>query len=115
MVMSATSRPDPSSDGPQTPSDGLELLDWRRRIAELYARVRTTDPLAAWQEWRSVRDKLFRHHSQSPIELQDRAEFVGLPYFPYDPSFRFLVDIGEPQSRAPVTMGVGGDGEVCLH
>jgi uncharacterized protein (DUF1684 family) len=90
-------------------------LDWRRRIAELYARVRTTDPLTAWQEWRSVRDELFRHHSQSPIEPQDRAEFVNLPYYSYDPSYRFLVDLGKPASRATIIMDAGRDGEMHLY
>jgi hypothetical protein len=90
-------------------------LDWRRRIAGLYARVRAADPLAAWQEWRSVRDELFRHHSQSPLEHKNRREFLGLSYFPYDPSLRFLVDLEETPSQATITMDAGRDGEVHLH
>jgi uncharacterized protein (DUF1684 family) len=110
-----SSSSDTSPEGLHTSLREFELCDWRRRIAELYALVRAAEPLAGWQQWRTERDRLFRHHSQSPIEPQARAEFVGLPYFPYDPSYRFLVDVGEPQNRATITMEVGSDGEVRLY
>jgi uncharacterized protein (DUF1684 family) len=77
--------------------------------------VRAAEPLAGWQRWRSVRDELFSHHSQSPILPEQRTGFAGLPYFPYDPSLRFLVELGQPQNRATITMEVGSDGEVRLH
>ena len=38
--------------------DHLGLANWRRRIADLYAEVRSTaanDPEAAWERWRGVR------------------------------------------------------------
>jgi uncharacterized protein len=110
-----SSSSDTSLERLHTPLREFELCDWRRRIAELYALVRVTKPPAGWQQWCTERDRLFRHHSQSPIELHDREEFESLPYFPYNPSLRFLVDIGEPQNRATITMEVGGDGEVRLH
>ncbi len=45
----------------------LDLLDWKRRIFELYAEVRAADdPRAGWERWRAVRDELFRDHPQSP-------------------------------------------------
>ena len=40
--------------------DQLDLLDWKRRVAELYAEVRATDdPAAGWARWRDVRTELF--------------------------------------------------------
>src|SRR5689334_7509455 len=48
----------------------LELADWRRRVARLYADVRflhVDDPVAAWQHWRSEREELYRNHPQSPV------------------------------------------------
>lgn len=67
----------------------LELLDWRRRIAELYAEIRSTDkPEDAWQLWRSRRQELFATHPQSPIPLARRATFDGPHYFDYDASYR---------------------------
>ena len=48
--------------------DELTLLDWKRRIFELYAEMRADrDPEHAWQRWRETRDELFRAHPQSPI------------------------------------------------
>ncbi|HJR45249.1 MAG TPA: DUF1684 domain-containing protein [Actinomycetota bacterium] len=67
----------------------LDLLDWRRRIAELYARVRVeNDPARGWTLWRETRDRMFRTHPQSPLATQARASFAGLAYFDYDPRWR---------------------------
>jgi uncharacterized protein (DUF1684 family) len=93
----------------------IALWEWRRRIAELYATVRATEPLAAWQQWCLVRDDLFCHHSQSPIPLQQRTHFGGIHYFPYDPTLRYLLELGEPEIHEPQRMDVGRDGEVNLY
>jgi uncharacterized protein (DUF1684 family) len=72
--------------------DLLDLLDWKRRILELYAEVRATaaagSPEAAWKRWRVVRDDLFRTHPQSPVPEAERGAYPGVPLFPYDPAFR---------------------------
>jgi len=93
-------------------SGELELLDWRRQVAELYAAVRAeTDPRHGHQLWRAGRDRLFRSHPQSPLPDQDRLRETGLPYWPYDPALRFELPL-RPASNAgrrlPVT---GGDEE----
>jgi uncharacterized protein (DUF1684 family) len=45
----------------------LELLDWRRRVADLYAAVRSADdPAWAHDLWRRTRDELFATHPASP-------------------------------------------------
>jgi uncharacterized protein len=88
----------------------LELAQWRRQTAEMYAAVRQrseTDPALAWEEFRRRRDEMFRAHPQSPLELEARASFVGLRYFPYDPAWRFHVPITPIQ-------GHGEDVEVVL-
>lgn len=69
----------------------LELADWRRRIADLYADVRraaATDPRAAWDRWRTAREALFREHPQSPVPLDRRRGFRAA-HFDYDPRWRF--------------------------
>ena len=69
----------------------LDLLDWRRRTAELWARWRTeavTDPAAATAAFRTARDALFREHPQSPLPPVARAMFPGLAYWPYDTAWR---------------------------
>ena len=81
--------------------DALDLLDWKRRIFELYAEVRSaSDPQAAWTRWREVRDELYGSHPQTPVAPGARASFGGVDYFPYDPELRFLADVEEavPQS-----------------
>ena len=46
----------------------LDLLDWKRRVFDLYREVRLEpDPEAAWRRWRAVRDELFATHPQSPL------------------------------------------------
>lgn len=71
----------------RTVSEHLELLDYRRRVAGFYARVRGSDPTEeTWRRWRAERDDLFGSHPQSPIE--DRGAFDSLPFFDYHPGYR---------------------------
>ena len=89
---------------PDPTADLLSLLDWRRRIADLYARVRADpDHEGAWRAWRDVRDELFSRHPQSPLDPSLRAGFSGLSYFDYDPAARVLASV---ESSEPVTVGV---------
>ncbi|AWN22288.1 hypothetical protein DKM44_02745 [Deinococcus irradiatisoli] len=70
----------------------LTLLDWRRRLNDLYAEVRRLhphDPPAAHAHWQAVRNDLFRHHPQSPLPPDGRRGFTALPVWPYDPAFAF--------------------------
>lgn len=78
----------------------LDLLDWRRRIFELYRSVRSVqDPVAAWQRWRDTRDELFATHPQSPLAPEHRQSFSGLSYFDYDPAFRVVADTAPTEGR----------------
>jgi hypothetical protein len=68
-------------------SQTLDLWDYRRRVFDIYDKVRGSSPdEPTWLAWRVARDRLFREHSQSPIE--DRESFTGLNYFAYDPDWR---------------------------
>ncbi len=71
------------------PRATLALWEYRRLVADLYAEVRALPPQAGWRRWRRVRDELFRHHPQSPLDDAGRERFDGLGYFPYDPAMRF--------------------------
>jgi uncharacterized protein (DUF1684 family) len=74
--------------------DLLDLLDWKRRVFELYAEIRSTaQPRKAWQRWRDVRSELYRTHPQSPVPAERRGSFAGPEYFPYDPELRVLADV----------------------
>jgi uncharacterized protein (DUF1684 family) len=79
----------------------LDLLDWKRRVGELYADVRATpDPEEAWQHWRAVRDELFPTHPQSPLAAEARERFAGLAYFPYDVALRVLANVEPAEDEA---------------
>lgn len=70
----------------------LDLLDYRRRVIEMYDEVRSlreSDPRAAHRLWREGRDDLFRTHPQSALPASERAAFRGLRYHEYDPAFVF--------------------------
>jgi hypothetical protein len=89
----------------------LTLLDWRRRVARLYAEVRAEpDTAAAHEHWRRTRDDLLRTHPGSPIPEPARASYPGAPVAPYDPLLRFdvAVDTGVPAERMKVPTGTDG-------
>ena len=93
----------------------LTLLDWRRRVADLYAAVRATDdPEAGWSAWQAGRSALIADHRDSPLGAAARAAFTGLPVAPYDPALRFLAPVDtevEPERREVPT---AADGIVVL-
>ena len=78
----------------------LELLDWKRRVFELYAEVRALEPRAGWERWRAVREELFRDHPQSPS-----PGYTALAYYDYDPAWRFVAEV-EPAE--PETLEIAG-------
>ena len=94
----------PSTPAPEVgEADLLDLLDWKRRVFEVYGAVRSAlDPRAAWQHWRETRDELVRMHPQSPLPVDRRESFPGLPYFEYDPRARVLAEVrpSEPETLA---------------
>jgi len=76
-------------------TDEEGLLDYRRSVAALYARVRqpNLDAAESCQRFRQERDALFRSHPQSALSNEQKADFRGLRYYDYNPAFRFLLPI----------------------
>ncbi len=98
-------------------SDGmsLSLLDWRRRVAGLYAAARTAaDPESGWRAWRDGRDELFAAHPDSPLDLATRQRFAGLPFGGYDPAVRFEAVV-EPAPPRRLDLPTADDGLVPLE
>ena len=92
----------------------LTLLDWRRRVSELYAVVREmseTDPGRAHENWRAGRDALFATHPESPLTAAALNTFTGLPVAPYDPAYRFDVPV-HPAAPEAFEAATGSDGLV---
>jgi uncharacterized protein (DUF1684 family) len=106
---------------PADPGTDLQLADWRRRIAELYAEVRTLaadDPEAAWKHWVETRERLYRTHSQSPVPPVDRPSFRARQW-PYDPRLRFEVVVElepppEPGAPRPLPLALPNSGDDAL-
>jgi uncharacterized protein (DUF1684 family) len=94
---------DPAGADPATPEARLQLADWRRRVAALYAEVRAmavTDPAIAHAHWRAVRELLFRTHAQSPVPPDQRGTFAAR-HFEHDPRLRFHVTLDAAPAADP--------------
>jgi uncharacterized protein (DUF1684 family) len=86
----------------------LTLLDWKRRILELYEEIRhDPEPERGWRRWRETRDELFRSHPQTPLPPERLDSFDGVPYYDYDPALRVLavVEASEREQRHIATSG----------
>ena len=97
-------------------STELELASWRRLVAELYAAVRAQDdPRRGHELWRHGRDELFRNHPQSPLPPGDPLRTTGVPYWPYDPRFRFDVPLLEASKASQAGQNVPtSEGETAM-
>jgi hypothetical protein len=76
-------------------TDYLDLMDYRRRVAELYAWLRQEEqsPEARLLEFRRRRDDLFTSHPQSALSAEQKSFFAGLHYYPYNPHMRFALEV----------------------
>ena len=82
----------------------LDLVDWRRRMGDLY-RLGGPDAL---ERFRNGRDEVFRTHPQSPIEPEERGSFGGLKYFDHDPAYRVPARF-EVGDGSELVIDTGGD------
>ncbi|MCA1644071.1 MAG: DUF1684 domain-containing protein [Chloroflexi bacterium] len=96
-------------------SEYLELLDWRRRMAEVFAELRRRPIDATTLAWfRASKDALFRDHAQSPIPASERHTFAGLPYWPHDPEMRVAAQFKPLDGQPPQPAAQAGPGEVAF-
>jgi uncharacterized protein len=91
----------------------LQLLDWRRRVAALYAQVRAADDArTGHQLWREGRNELLRTHPESPIPAVERPGFSGVPVAEYDPALRFVAELDTDVAPRRIESATGTDGVV---
>lgn len=94
--------------------DSYALADWRRRMSDLYSRIRLMqDPEQARELWCSVRTDMYSNHVMSPVPKQLLDDFEEIEVFEYDPGKRFAVDL----STAPHTIleyNLGDDGRMAI-
>ena len=89
----------------------LDVLDWRRRMADLFGDVRHRPATAATAAWfRAEKDALFRAHPASPLPEAERAAFAGLPYWPYDPAGRVVAHF-TPDTAQDAVLPISRDDE----
>jgi uncharacterized protein len=89
------------------------LLDWRRRVAAMYAAIRAEpNAAAAHQAWQRTRNELLATHPQSPVPARQRAAFRGVPVAPYDPALRFTALVDTDVAPVRISMDTGTDGVV---
>lgn len=98
-------------------TDPNALADWRRRVAETYAGIRSVPnhAMQAWDGWRKIRDDLMKTHAMSPLNANEQATFKELPYFDFDTDYRFLVDTKTPDDRTPETIELMDDGGLVIE
>lgn len=89
----------------------LDLLDYRRRVNEIYHQVRASRAgQAACDDFRRARDTLFREHPQSALDEAQKAAFTGLPYYPYDPAYRLVASLDRNVEPEVLDVELGDDG-----
>src|SRR5712692_5078542 len=94
-------------------ADGISLLDWRRRVASLYAEVRAArDARDGHRIWQDGRNKLLGSHPQSPIPADRRAAFTSVPVVGYAPAYRFSARVDTDVAPARMEVATGADGVV---
>src|SRR5215204_6569011 len=101
-----------SDPGTRKVHDRGWLADWRRLVGELYAEVRIvaeTDPQAAWEDWRSEREALYRGHPQSPLPVAERESFRAV-HWPYDERLRCVPWV-EPDDPVAAPRAFGSPAE----
>jgi uncharacterized protein len=98
-------------------SDYLDLYDFRCRVAVMYrerlrAMVAGEDAASVLQRFRETRDELFRYHPQSALDEEQKREFQGLRYFPYNPAL--CVTAGIETDIEPVQLTVAMNAEEAM-
>ena len=82
----------------------LDLVDWRRRVADMY-RVAAAGGVEAF---RRERDQLFARHPQSPIPAEDLAAFKGVEYFAPDSAFEVPCRLEAGDAGDEIEIDTGG-------
>lgn len=89
----------------------LDLLDYRRRVHELYRDIRAADgDPAAREVFRKAKDEIFRSHPQSALDAEQQAAFTGLQYYDYDPAYRVTAQVDLNVEPETLTIELEGDG-----
>ena len=94
----------------------LDLLDYRQRVFKMYRIVRASSdpPAQVWEQFCAAKDDLFRTHSQSALDDNQKARFEGLAYYPYDAAYRVKAAIETDVERQTYDYELGADGAFTM-
>jgi uncharacterized protein (DUF1684 family) len=96
-------------------NETISLLDWRRQTSELYTTLREAPEAGrevAWQHWRAIRNGMFKHHLQSPLDNDQKASFRGLSYFDFDPAYHIEGIIDQQVERETFHVKLDADADL---
>lgn len=95
----------------------LDLLDYRRRMSEAYAAIRSSNDSfeEIHRRFRGVRDELFANHPQSPLSSEQKRDFQSLSYYPYDRALRFEVEVEPVEDTERIDVELRDDGRIILR
>jgi uncharacterized protein len=94
----------------------LDLLDWRRRVIDMYQTVRDTEgDRETWAWFRNQRDWLFQMHEQSPLDNTQRRMFRGLDYYDYDSNYRVVAEVDLRVEAQRFEFDLGEDGRFSMR
>lgn len=76
-------------------ADYYQLMDYRRRVADLYAWLRRAElgPEGRLLEFRRRRDRLFASHPQSALSAGQKSRFTQLDYYSNNPDLAFSLEV----------------------
>lgn len=94
----------------------LDLLDYRRTVFDLYAKIREmgSDYPEAYALWVKTRNQLFGTHPQSALDAEQKSNFRGLPYWNYNPAYRVVAKLDTDVEVAEYDISAGHDGTVTI-
>ena len=94
----------------------LAVLDWRRRVSEIYREVRDApSPAAGHARWRAGREQLLNSHAASPVPPGERATRLPGRYGLYDPALRFTAELDGEVEPVRWAAETGTDGTVVFE
>lgn len=94
-------------------TEHLDLADWRRRVAALYAELRADARADAIRlvSFRSRKDRLFGEHPASPVPPSARRDFRGLAYWRHEPSLAFRARLERDPATPSLDLSRSGAGD----
>jgi uncharacterized protein (DUF1684 family) len=99
--------------------DFLDLDDYRCHVAAMYrerakALQSGEDAALVLQRFRQTRDALFATHPQSALDEEQRKQFEGLRYFPYNPALSVTAKVETAIEPALLTVAMNAEESMTM-